>query len=269
MLKFRMRGRVTSVFLFLIFLSWLSEQLEAQIFFGVSPIRVEHKIKAGGQLTDVFYVRNNSSRPIRLKVYVENWYLKEDGTPVFIGSREGSYSCRDWIKVNPFDFRIQPGEIKQVRYTISVPEKVETGGYHAAVSFENVPETTEANRLGQVAFTGKIAAAVYVLVGKTEPAGSIEDVTWEKSGSNQFLKIKVANSGRTHFRLKGEVVIKNSQGKKVATLEVPDEPVLPESWRFVAIPVKETLGAGQYRVEVRIDIGREEILGLDKEFEVK
>ncbi len=269
MSRYELRRFTISAILFLLFFSWLSDQLEAQIFFGVSPIRVEHKIKEGRQLTDIFYVRNNSDRPIRLKVYSENWWLKEDGTPIFVGSREVSYSCKDWIKVNPFDFRLQPGEIKQVRYTISVPEKVEAGGYHAAVSFENVPETTEANRLGQVAFTGKIAAAVYVLVGKPEPIGSIEDITWEISGNNQFLKIKMSNSGRTHFRLKGEAVIKNSQGKKIITLEVPDEPVLPESWRFVAIPVKETLAPGQYRVEVRIDIGREEILGLDKELEIK
>lgn len=267
----RARGNWLIFLIFSCFLLFgaLPLAVEAQIFFGVTPIRVEQKIKPGGRLTDVFYVRNNANRPIRLKVYPENWWLKEDGTPSFVGQQAVSFSCKDWIKVNPFDFRLQPGEMKQVRYTISVPENVEAGGYHAAVSFENVPETPEGMRLGQVAFTAKIAAAVYVVVGRVEPQGTLEEVLLEKSANNQILKIKVANSGKTHFRLKGEVVIKNAQGKKVSTLEVPDEPVLPGSWRYVSIPLKENLSPGSYRLEVRIDIGREELLGLDKEVEVK
>lgn len=267
------RRRVVKVFFmlwaFLFLWQTFARQVEGQIFFGVTPIRVEQKIKPGGRLTDVFYVRNNSSRPIRLKVYAENWWLKEDGTPSFVGNKEVAYSCKDWIKVNPFDFRLQPGEIKQVRYTISVPETASNGGYHAAVSFENVPEAPEGARLGQVAFTGKIAAAVYVVVGQVEPRGSLEEAIFEKSDRGQVLKLKLVNSGQTHFRLKGEVVIRDAQGKKVSTLEIPDEPVLPESWRYVVIPIQNQLSPGLYRAEIRVDIGREEWLGLDKEFDIK
>jgi len=244
---------------------FLFSDLAAQIYFGVSPIRVELKAKPGSQVTDVFYVRNNSARPIRLKVYAENWFMKEDGTPAFIGNREVSFSCREWIKVNPSDFRLQPGEMKTVRFTVSVPEATEAGGYHAAVSFESVPEAPEAGARGQVAITGKIAAAVYVVLGKVQPEGSLEDLVLEERGDSQLIKLRVGNSGRTHFRLKGETTVKSTEGKKILKLDFPDEVVLPKAERYVFIPLKEKLTAGNYKVEVRLDIGRDELLGLEKE----
>jgi len=255
--------------LFSAFFITLSAGLQAQIFFGITPIRVELKAKPGSQITDVFYVRNNSAKPMRIKVYAENWFLKEDGTPNFIGDKETTFSCREWIKVNPFDFRLQPEEMKTVRFTVSVPEGTPDGGYHAAVSFENVPEAPAGGKLGQVAFIGKIAAAVYVVVGKVQPEGALEDLTFNRNGDSQQIELKLSNSGKTHFRLSGNVIIKNYQGKKVAELEVPDEPVLPGSERYVTIGLKERLAPGNYQVQVRLDIGRDELLGLEKEITVK
>lgn len=257
------------IWLSIIFSLLISSSLEAQIFFGVTPIRVELKAKPGSQITDVFYVRNNSAKPMRVKVYAENWFLKEDGTPVFVGNQPTTFSCREWIKVNPFDFRLQPGEMKTVRFTVSVPAETEAGGYHAAVSFENVPEAPTGGRLGQVAFTGKIAAAVYVVVGKVQPEGSLEDLVFEQQGDSQLIKLRLSNSGKTHFRLKGEIIIRTSEGKKILTLEIPDEPVLPGTERFAAVQLKEKLPPGTYRAEVKLDIGRDELLGLEKEIIVK
>jgi P pilus assembly chaperone PapD len=266
----RERLRRVIIFLqFVIIYLLLLSSLEAQIYFGVSPIRVELKAKPGSQVTDIFYVRNNSARPMRLKVYAENWFMKEDGTPVFIGNKEVSFSCREWIKVNPFDFRLQPGEMKTVRFTVSVPEGTEAGGYHAAVSFENVPEAPAAGGRGQVAFTGKIAAAVYVVLGRIQGEGSLEDLVFEERGNSQLLRLRVGNSGKTHFRLKGEITIKSAEGKKVSRLEFPDEAVLPETERFILIYLKDKLTAGTYKIEVRLDIGRDELLGLEKEIIVK
>ncbi|MCR4395119.1 MAG: hypothetical protein NUW07_00115 [Candidatus Saccharicenans sp.] len=244
---------------------FLGSSLRAQTYFGITPIRFELKLAAAGQKTELIYVRNNSSRPIRLKVYTENWSLTEDGTRNFMGSQPTSFSCRDWIKVNPFDFRLQPGEMKSVRFTVSVPAKTEPGGYHAGISFEQVPETPAGARLGQVAFVGKIVAAVYVLVGKVPVEGSLEDLVLATQGEVQLIKIKLNNTGRVHFRLKGEVRIMTAEGKKAANLEIPDEPVLPQSQRWVAIQLKEKLPPGKYKAEVRLEIGREELLALEKE----
>jgi P pilus assembly chaperone PapD len=126
-----------------------------QIYFGISPIRAEHKIKPGGSLTDVFMIRNNDTGPIRIKVYCENWTIRDDGTAVFIGSTPTAYSSKDWIIVNPQDFRMAPGETKSVRYTVTVPPDTAPGGYHSAISFETVPDTAGAQAGNRMLFTVK------------------------------------------------------------------------------------------------------------------
>lgn len=253
----------------LIFVSSLVKALSSQIYFGVTPIRFELKARPGEQITEVIYVRNNSSKPMRIKAYPENWFLKEDGTRMFVGNQPASYSCREWVKVNPFDFRLQPEEVRSVRFTMSVPPEAEPGGYHTTVSFENVPEAAGRGQLGQVAFTGKIVAAVYVVVGKVQIEGSLEDMTFESAGENQFIKLFLKNPGKTHFRLKGEIHVRTPGGIKVVTLPVPDEPVLPESQRFVTIRLEEKIPPGDYRLEARLDIGRDELLAMKKEIIIK
>lgn len=253
----------------LFFLAFYFPDLRAQIYFGITPIRFELKARAGSQQTEVIHVRNNSSRPIRVRAYPENWFLGEDGSRNFIGRQPAPYSRQEWLRVNPADFRLLPGEIKSVRFTVSVPEEAKDGGYHAAVSFEQIPEAPPGGRLGQVAFTGKIVAAVYVIVGRVNVEGRLEDLVFEPGNGPHQLRLKIVNSGRFHFRLKGEVTISTAEGRKVMTVEIPDEPVLPETQRWLTLNLKENLAPGRYLAEARLDIGRDELLGLRKELEVK
>gem|GEM_PF-5352487 len=150
---------------------------QGQIYFGISPIRAEHRIKPGGSLTEVFLIRNNDAGPIRIKVYGENWTIRDDGTAAFIGETPTTYSSKDWIVINPQDFRMNPGETKSVRYTIAVPPGTSPGGYHSAISFETVPDASAARAGNRMLFTGKIAAAVYVIAGRPAVEGDLVDFT--------------------------------------------------------------------------------------------
>lgn len=254
--------------LFLFFFLFLLV-VKAQIYFGITPIRVEHKGEAGESITDIFYVRNNASSPIRLKVYTENWYLKPEGTPVFTGNEPVDYSCKDWIKVNPQDFRILPDEKKMVRYTVTIPQQVESGGYHASVSFESVPLSVSEAKKSRMMFKGKIAAVVYVKVGKTEPVGEIMDLKVSVDKESTHFKLGMKNQGQTHFRTKGHIQIRNSEGKKIHKVSLPNEVVLPQSEREIKCTLKEKLLPGSYEAFCKVDIGRRELLGFKKEFTVK
>jgi len=242
----------------------MSSSLFGQIYFGITPIRAEHSGKPGESFTDIFQIRNSASHPIRIKVYAENWTIQPDGVPAFIGTEPTSYSCRDWIKVNPQDFRLMPEEIKSVRYTVTIPSDVPAAGYHASVSFETVPDTTTPKAASGMVFTGKIAAAVYVKVGQVPIEGDLLDIKLAKKDNAQVLILVVKNTGKTHFRTKGRIEVYDSNNKKIMALEVPDEVVLPESEREVSCPLSKTLEPGAYRAVCRLDIGRVEILELEK-----
>ena len=68
------------------------------------------------------------------------------------------------------------------------------------------------------------------------------------------------NTGQRSVRTRGTLTIFDKTGAKVGEMVVPDVPVLPESEREVAIKTADPekgpkLPPGEYRVEVRIDVG--------------
>jgi len=240
----------------------------AQVNFGISPIRAEHAIKPGESRTDVFLLRNNSPGPIRIKVYTENWILSAEGTPSFIGSRPTTYSGKDWIIVNPTDFRLMPDEIKSVRYTVTVPPDTPPGGYHAAISFETVPDTAGLKAGAKMLFSGKIAAAVYILAGDPAIEGDLFDLKLGVKDNAPAVELGLSNTGKRHFRVKGTVRLYDASGEKTFDLTVPDEVVLPESRRSVFCAFPRPPEPGTYRAVAEIDIGRPEILEMERSLEV-
>lgn len=239
-----------------------------QIYFGISPIRAEHRLNPGESLTEVFEVRNNAPGPIRLKVFVENWHILPTGTPAFIGSTATPYSCKDWIIVNPQDFRLNPGELRSVRYTVTIPSDAPIAGYHASVSFETVPETTGAQAGSRMLFTGKIAAVVYVNVGKPAIEGDLVDLTMGTREGAQAVVLALENTGRTHYRTKGKILVYDAADNKIIDVPLPDDVLLPESRKNVACALPRPLDPGTYRVVCSLDIGRPEIIEMERTLEV-
>ena len=268
-MKSIVRGKTALAAVFAVVFFGLAVSGPGQVYFGISPLRVEHEGNPGDNITDIFYVRNSASEPIRLKVYSENWRLQEDGVPVFIGSQPVPYACREWIKANPQDFRLMPNEVKSVRYTIAIPPDALPAGYHASVSFESVPDLSPEKKVSRMIITGKIAAAVYVKVGKVEPVAQVLDLKFSKDNSVSCAVLVIKNPGKTHFRTQGGVEIYDASGRKKFQAEIPNEVVLPESQREVKCPFQGMLPPGAYRAVCRLDSGRTELLGYEKEWLVK
>ena len=240
----------------------------SQIYFGISPIRAEHRIMPGESLTEVFEIRNNATGPIRLKVFVENWTILPNGTPTFIGPAPTTFSCRDWIVVNPQDFRLNPGETRSVRYTTTVPVDAPPAGYHASVSFETVPEAAGGAGPSRMLFTGKIAAVVYVVAGNPPIQGDLLDLTLGTKNGAMAVVLSLENTGRTHFRTKGTLRVFDAADAKVADAALPDDVLLPESRKNVACALPQALEPGTYRAVCTLDIGRPELIEMERRLEV-
>lgn len=246
-------------------LFFLVQAGNSQINFGITPIRVEQAGNPGDNITDIFYIRNNSDSPIRIRAYSENWILPSEGPPSFIGSETAPYSRREWIKVNPQDFRLNAKEVKMVRYTISIPDGTEAGGYHASVSFENVPLEPDNPASSRMVFTGKIAAAVYIKVGDIQPIGEIHDLNYHAEEKKGEIWLEVKNTSRTHFRVKGSIELTRASDKTIITVDIPNEVILPEGKRTIKCSIPEKLEKDSYHAFCKLDIGRRELLGLEKE----
>ena len=248
-------------FLLAAFLLWASPAV-AQISVEVSPLRVELAAGPGSTTTQGITVINAGKEPVRVRAVLTDWELSKDGSPQFEGAVEGGpYSATSWVRVAPPEQVIEPGKETTVRFSLTVPPGIEPGGYRTGVLFEFGPSTGDpAGRAREVMFKSRIATLIYVNIGQPAVAAELTDLRVRSAGPQLQIVATVKNTSRRYVRTKGTLLVYDQAGKTMREVPVPDVPLLPESEREVMMLVVDpeknlTLAAGDYRVELRIDVG--------------
>ena len=241
----------------------------AGVSLSVAPIRVEHLVQQGEKGTDMILVANDGTTSTRVKVSIEDWTLTRDGNPMFMKTGKNPYSCADWIRINPIDFRIAAGQTKEVRYTVTVPQGIEDGGYRAAIIFETAPDVTPGEKIKQMLIKGRIAAILYEVVGKPVPQGYANSLRAEPKKEGIDFVLLLQNTGKVHYRTKGTITGTDSKGEKVFEVEIPDAPVLPGTEREMKIPYDKPVPKGEYSAMAVVDLGNKELIGAKTEFSIE
>ena len=218
----------------------------ADMSLDVSPIRVQARLEAGEEYTNAIRVLNSGKEPIRLRAYVEDWYLDDVGTPIFrpAGTLEKTSSI--WIDAAPRDFLIEPGQTKFVRYTVTVPPDIADGGYHGALLLESLPLDRSQKNAMQMFVQGRVACMMYVSVGNPRKSARITSLAAVRKGDQNLLRVQVENDGEDFIRLDGGMELLSGGEVVGDTVELPDVPVLPGTRRVVDLQ----LGADQVHSHV-------------------
>jgi hypothetical protein len=233
----------------------------AQISVEVAPLRVELTAGPGSTTTQGITVGNAGKDPVRVRARVTDWDLSRDGAPQFEGAvPNGPYSATTWTRLAPPEQVIEPGKEATVRFSMSVPATMQPGGYRTGVLFEFGPANGDpAGRAREVMFKSRIATLIYVNIGQPALAAELTDLQVRQTPQLQVVAA-LKNTSRRSVRTRGSLILYDQEGRNVREVPVPDVPLLPESEREVAIAVADpdkplAIAAGEYRVEVRIDVG--------------
>ena len=234
----------------------------AQVSVEVSPLRVELATGPGSASTQAITVSNAGSEAVRVRAMLTDWDLSKDGAPQFEGAEpNGAFSATAWMRLAPPEVVIEPGKEAAVRFSMTVPADVQPGGYRTGVLFEFVPAAGDpVARARSVQFKNRIATLIYVNIGQPAMAAELTDLRQRTAGPQVQIVATVKNTSRRTVRTKGTLVIYDASGKVLREMPVPDVPLLPESERDVAIVATDaeknlTLPPGEYRVEVKLDVG--------------
>lgn len=234
----------------------------AQISVEVSPLRIELAAGPGSTTTQPITLVNAGKDPVRVRATVTDWDLSKDGAPQFEGAvSDGPFSATAWVRVAPPQLVIEAGKDATVRFSMTVPAAAAPGGYRTGVLFEFGPADGDLTGRGrEVTFKSRIATLIYVDIGQPPMAAELMDLRTRSVGPQTQIVATVKNTSRRHVRTKGSVALYDQAGAKVRDVPIPDVPLLPESEREVAIAVIDpekdvALPPGQYRVEVRMDVG--------------
>lgn len=238
-----------------------------QISVEVSPLRVAITAGAGGAHTQAVTLANQSTQAVRIRAHVEDWYLTKDGTPQFAASSPDAWtSASRWVRLAPPEQIVEPGKEGVVRFTTTVPPATPDGGYRAAILFEFSPATGDITGRGRdVVFQTRVATIVYVTVGQPPVQVDLTNlVVRTPPGRPAEVVATLKNSSRANVRTKGVLTIYDRAGTVVRQIDVPNVPVLPESERDLAVPTagenEPPLAVGDYRVELKLDVGMRELL---------
>jgi hypothetical protein len=233
----------------------------AQVSVEVSPLRVEIQSAPGGSRTQAISITNTGKDAVRVRATLADWRLSRDGAPQFEAPEEGrAYSATGWIRVAPPEVVLQPGAQGNVRFSLTVPQGVEPAGYRTGILFDFSPASGDpVARAREVQFRSRIATLIYVNVGQPPAAVELTDLRIRTTPEQTLIVGTLANTSKRTVRTKGSLVITGAAGIAVREVPVPDVPVLPESEREVAVvaidKAASPLPPGEYRVELKIDVG--------------
>jgi P pilus assembly chaperone PapD len=232
----------------------------AQISVEVSPLRVELQAGPGSTTTQAVTLNNASPEAVRIRARVTDWDLSRDGAPQFESAKEnGPFSATNWVRVAPPELVVDPGKEGTVRFTLTVPADAAPSGYRTGILFEFLPAAGDpVARKREVQFRSRVATLIYVNIGQPAVNVELNDLGTRSSPQQTQVVAVLANTGKRNVRTRGTMTVFGLDGSQVAQVPVPDVPVLPESEREVAIVAFEAakpLPPGEYRVEVRFDLG--------------
>jgi hypothetical protein len=231
--------------------------------FAVEPMTSEVTAKAGAQHTGVITVRHQGSpalpgaEAIRLRIYAMDWSLNRQGAPEFLKPGAVAGSCSAWVRFNPVEVTLSPGEARPVRFTIDIPAGAQ-GTFHTVIMFESAPKPA---RVGQqvVGLNGRIGSTVYVHVGPSVKRARVTQFSLSPTNGN----LTIENTGTSHVRLKGTLQFRDETGRMVQQVPLPGAVILPgkNNVRDLALEVPKTLRSGKYQVTALLDYGGEVLLG--------
>ncbi len=256
---------IVTVFIFLACLA--AAPAGAQMGLGLVPMRVELKLTPGQQQSGTLRLTSEAGEKARVRAEILDFYIDETTTPQFqrLVPRESTFSCRDWLSLNPMESEVAPGGSLNVRFTIRPPQELREGGYHCAAGFTTMPPASSSPSGMGVRMAVRIVAAFYIQVGNPTIVGHLKEIKLEPlipkkemPGSGWQAVVVLKNEGRIYFRPAGKLEVLDSTGKVIESDDFPALPVLRDRDQRFVFPLAK-LDPGHYKLRARVDIGTSDI----------
>lgn len=233
----------------------------AQVSVEVTPLRLELKAAPGGTTTQSITVSNTGKDAVRVRATVSDWHLSRDGSPQFVDATDPKYSASSWTRVAPPEIVVDAGKESAVRFSLTVPAGTTPAGYRTSIVFEFSPvNASPLPKPREVVFKSRIVTLIYANVGEPPTSVEMTDLRTRVQPDQPMQIIAILkNAGSRTVRTRGTLTLYDKTNAVIGQSTVPDVPILPESEREVAIPAfnpdKPKPPPGEYRVEIKIDVG--------------
>ncbi|UXC17730.1 fimbrial biogenesis chaperone [Comamonas squillarum] len=232
---------------------------------AVSPSRFELTAKNGERIGQSIDLHNLGSAATALSVRTLDWSYSAEGQISYHDELLPG-SCRPWVALERRTVKV-PAQTKQAfRFQITPPADAPRGECRFMIAIEGVePAQQTIIQSGGASLslpvTGRIAVAVYVMLGGAEPKLEVEQIGMRDIAGKRSPSITVRNSGDAHGRLEGTVDAKDAKGRDFM-LAVEGTPIMPGQTRHLALVPKGE--DGQPAIQPSYPIKARGLLDWDK-----
>lgn len=239
---------------------------------GVGPLTLIIDAGPGGSGSGYFKVINDGQNPEDVTISLVDWTLGLDGGIQFAEPGTVDRSLAEWVEYSPATFRLEPGQIQRVDFTITVPSE-RTGDHWALFFVEGSEVTPVAETTGALTTTVGVKVRYGIKVFQRDPGATrVGRITGLALLSLAPLKLELTfvNAGEgVLFRVTGRVEIRDATGTTVRTLEIEEFTVLPSGERELILEDKgECLPPGDYIALAIIDFGGDYLVGHQLQFKI-
>lgn len=183
----------------------------------VGPAKIEYRTDPGTVIQSTLTLINDSGAKQTLYPAFEK-FTEVSGQKRFLPAELTELA--NWVKL-PKSVTLDPAEQKRIPFTIEVPQKAPPGGHFAVIWWgtassesKQVSIVTRAGILVYLQVSGEVNESAELLKFTTEGAKFF----WGKMPENFVVLFR--NSGNTYEKPRGEILIKNIFGVKVANFGV-------------------------------------------------
>jgi hypothetical protein len=253
----KVKWRMLMALFALFMLAALAVPASASPGLGMTGTKWEAEVVPGNDYTHTMTISTQENDPaMDILVDVRGLGQSLEGIYQALEASEDTspYSARSFITVDKSSLHLEPGDSQEVVATVHVPEDVTVGGRYAIIYLHTQP-------MGEgVGIVTAINVPVYLTIkdsqlvheGKIVGLPPVEAVT----GEPVAILTNFQNTGNHLFRVKGEVTVKDAQGKVLDKISIPVtvSPVVPTMTRQLKatfIPPGE-LPLGSYSVQSKV-----------------
>jgi hypothetical protein len=205
----------------------LAQEEETSISLGYAPVSQELKINPGTTYKDSVTIWNLSEKEIEYFIIVRGFKQLEDhpGTAILLSEEQdlvSTSSASSWFEVETDSILVPSQYNFELDFTITVPEDAAPAEYYAQIFFftdqkSDLPDAVRTvNNLG-----GGPTFLIKTGDDLTESMDLLEFKSTKKvyESPNVTLNTSISNTGNTHIKPKGVIILTNMFNQELATIE--------------------------------------------------
>lgn len=247
---------------------------------SVSPSHFHLTQKPGEVRTYKISVKNDTESIKQFKVNIYDFDMNGKGKSSFIQPGQGKFSLSRWLNISPTFIQVKPGEKKEVKFTVSVPndEKGNKSAWSIIMIEQEEPRNTLDPRTkseNTVALGVIPTFAFGVFVYQNPPnvvTNNVEITNFQfiEKDTIKSITIEAANKGDGIAYCTSYIDLTNLDNGKQQRLTVKKFTILPELIRDFTFVLPKYIEKGKYLAIGVLDYeNSEEIQAAQLNFEIK